>query len=719
MGESTGGDWWRHDEPDVSSRRSASGERGPASSQGSRSDDRGSRPDSRDEKRSRPVSSRPFGKRERDDRSSRGAASPSNTAPFPRNDAAAYDQAGSHDGDSRGYEPSYGSAPQGRGGSYGYEAARRQDPRTIGREAPRYAGQANESAEYGPSTYTAEEYSSHGYSPRYARARQREEGYRIDPAAGRRQAEELPYARRRSGGQAPGGSRPSYHHNGPANSAGYGAADRFPNSPASIPDERDPRARRRRPKQRPLGWSSQNVPQMNKDAASRGGWSPKVLNGKGGIPKLALIVAAVLAVVLVFFILRGMVGCVAGLVSGGGSGAAQAEAATTEATTDDATQTASYDTSVPTKLLDEGRKTASGMGRMSFSAVGDNLANSNLLSLADSWAGSTGDGEYDFSPFYTEVSSYIQTQCDVSFINQETTLGGTDQFDYAGYPSYNTPDTMADALADVGWRIVNLDTNHTYDTWTSSIEHAQQVWNTKSNLLTIGSYGSEDDRSTIRVVECNGIRLAALAYCYGQNGYEQSDLPNDYYAVPYDEEKLKSEVAEARKVADVVLVYMHWGTEYTNEPNDEQKAIAQVCADNGVDVVIGSHAHVIQPVEWVSRADGGKMLCAYGLGDFLSGYGGYPDCIMSGMLTCDFVRVGEDGDTSADNVGPGGIAVENVVWHPLVEHMVGSTDTVRFVKGYTEDEANANELLSTLSDPLGWLTDKTREVIGDDITIDV
>ncbi len=718
MGESTGGDWWRHDEPDVSSRRSGSGERGRAS--------RGSRSGSRDENRQRSDSSA-SGKRGRSGRSGRsrrGEENLSNTAPFPRSydERAGYEQRGSYE-DARGYDqrPREQARPYEASGAYeprSYERARPQDPRTIGREAPRYAGQANESAEYGPSTYTPEEYSSHGYSPRYARARQREEGYRIDPAAGRRQAEELPYARRRSGGQQADGSRSGYQRRGPANSAGRGS-ERYDRAPSPIPDERDPRARRRPRKQRPLGWNTQNVPQMNKGLASKGGWSPRALNGHGGVPKPALVAGLVLALVLVFFILRGMVGCVAGLVAPAADDAAQAEAATTSASTDGATQTASYDTSVSTKLLDEGRHTASGMGRMSFSAVGDNLANENLLELADSWAGSTGDGEYDFSPLYTEVAPYVQSQCDVSFINQETTLGGTDEFDYSGYPSYNTPDTMADALANVGWRIVNLDTNHTYDTWTSSIEHAQQVWNTKSNLLTIGSYSSEEDRSAIRVVECNGIRLAALAYCYGQNGYEQSDLPNDYYAVPYDEDKLKSEVAQARKVADVVLVYMHWGTEYSNEANDEQKSIAQVCADNGVDVVIGSHAHVIQPVEWVSRADGGKMLCAYGLGDFVAGYGGYPDCIMSGMLTCDFVRVGEDGDTSADNVGPGGIAVENVVWHPLVEHMVGSTDVVRFVKDYSEDDANANELLATLDDPLNWLKTKTKEVIGDEITIDV
>ena len=180
---------------------------------------------------------------------------------------------------------------------------------------------------------------------------------------------------------------------------------------------------------------------------------------------------------------------------------------------------------------------------------------------------------------------------------------------------------------------------------------------------------------------------------------------------------MREDVARAREVADVVLVYMHWGDEYTNEPSDEQKAIAKVCADIGVDVVVGSHAHVIQPVEWVERESGGKMLCAYGLGDFVSGYRNSPNCILSGMLSCDFVRVGDDA-AGGDNVGPGGIAVENVTWHPLVEHMVGDTDVVRFVKGYSAADAEANELLSTVGDPTTWPLEKTREVIGDVVTID-
>lgn len=548
------------------------------------------------------------------------------------------------------------------------------------------------------------------------RQRPPREGHAVRPDMGRREAASLPNARRRS--RAGSASAGAYHREGPARRQGYSASERGGHG-STIPDDRPPR---RRPKQqRPLGWSQQNVPQLRETSASNGGWKFRSLSpsrGRGVPPVVFVGLGVVLAIVLLVLVVRGVSGCVASRAAAAEEPAATSEAATT---TDDAAVTqaaATDDSNLPAyTVLDEGRRTASGDGRVSFSAVGDNLMNENLLELADGWSGSMGDGSYDFSPLYAEVAPVIQGSYDVSFINQETTLGGNESFDYAGYPSYNTPDSLADAVADAGWRIVNTDTNHTYDTWTKSIEHAQGVWAAKTGLITIGSYDSDADRQTVRLVECNGIRLAALSYCYGQNGYEQDDLPNDYFAVPYDEAKMREDVARAREVADVVLVYMHWGEEYTNEASDEQRAIAQVCADIGVDVVIGSHAHVIQPVEWVEREGGGKMLCAYGLGDFASGYRNSPNCIMSGMLSCDFVRVGDDA-AAGDNVGPGGIAVENVTWHPLVEHMVGDTDVVRFVKGYSAADAEANELLSTVGDPSTWPLEKTREVIGDAVTID-
>lgn len=301
-----------------------------------------------------------------------------------------------------------------------------------------------------------------------------------------------------------------------------------------------------------------------------------------------------------------------------------------------------------TVVLDLG-DTATGAGRATFSAVGDNLANQNLLELADAAAGAAGDGRYDFTGFYACVAEHIGSY-DIALINQETTLGGTEAFGFNGYPSYNTPDSMADAVAAAGWNVVNTNTNHTYDTWVASIEHAQGVWAAKSDqLITIGSYADADDRARVRMVACNGLRIAFLSYSYGQNGYTQADLPNDCYAAPYDVERMRAEVAAARRVADAVVVYMHWGTEYQNDPDATQLAQAQELADAGVDLVVGSHAHVIQPMRWFDGADGGRTLVVFGLGDFWSGYFDSPDCILSGMFTCTFVRAGEG---SAADAGP-------------------------------------------------------------------
>lgn len=372
-------------------------------------------------------------------------------------------------------------------------------------------------------------------------------------------------------------------------------------------------------------------------------------------------------------------------------------------------------TNADTVVLDAGRTTKTGDGKVTFSAVGDNLANQNIIDLANSNTGSTTDGAYDFTPFYKDIKKKVKSY-DISFVNQETTLGGDDAYGYNGYPSYNTPDSMADAVADTGWRVVNTNSNHTYDTWVSSIKHAQETWNKKSDqLLTIGSYKNKSDRNKIRIVECNGLRFAFLSYSYGQNGYTQDQLPNKYYAVPYETERMQKDVAAARKVADAVIVYMHWGEEYQNDPSETQKAEAQELADAGVDLVIGSHVHVIQPMEWVS-GEGGKTLVVYGLGDFLSGYS-KPDCILSGMFSCTFKRV--KGGSTGKGKKLRHVKIADVVWTPLVEHWANGQDSVRMVKDYTEAEASANELLKRQSNPLTWCKEKTKEVIGDDFTIDM
>lgn len=421
--------------------------------------------------------------------------------------------------------------------------------------------------------------------------------------------------------------------------------------------------------------------------------------------QVLLIGAGVIVLLCVAFIVVPML---FGQSSGGASGAGAVAAPTIERP----------ETDQAYKLYGEGRTTGTGNGRVTFCAVGDNLMNDNLLALADEWGGSEGDGVYDFAPFYTDIAPIISSY-DLSFVNQETTMGGTENFDYMGYPSYNTPDSLAQTLVDVGFKVMATNSNHTYDTWVPSIEHQQELLADFPDLLTIGSYASEEDRNTPRVAECNNIRISFLSYSYGQNGYELSDLPNDYYAVPYSDEALAADVERAREVSDFVIVYLHMGDEYTHEPTDEQRRIAQYAADLGVGMMIGSHAHIIQPLEWIERSEGtplsgedgpndGRMLVAYGLGDFVSGYENNPETIMSGMLSCTFVR----GDGGASD-----ISVEDVVWHPVIEHREGNEDKVMLVSDYTPELANQNELLAGLDDPYAWIESTTKEVIGPDFSI--
>ncbi len=387
----------------------------------------------------------------------------------------------------------------------------------------------------------------------------------------------------------------------------------------------------------------------------------------------------------------------------------------TESTADKQPVAQTYDSSISTKLIGEGSVTATGNGRVTFCAVGDNVINEQLIDFADRNAGEEGDGAYDFSPLYSTISPAISSY-DLAFINQETVMGGNENFDFAGYPSFNSPDELAGDLVDAGWDMFNCNSNHTYDIGSDAIYHEIELWKQYPDVAVAGMHETQEDAQTIRVIERNGIRIAFLSYNYGLNGRENSEVEDGSLVNFFTDEKLERDIPRAKAVSDVVVVSMHWGTEYTNEPDETQRLWGQKCADLGADVVIGTHTHFIQPMEWLEGADGGKTLVAWCLGDFASGYT-WIDCILGGMMSCDFVR-GEDGE----------VAVENVKWTPTIEHMENGIYSVHFLKDYTEDMAARNELFShenysnteeALADPLGYVRAKTSSVIGEAFPIDM
>ena len=343
--------------------------------------------------------------------------------------------------------------------------------------------------------------------------------------------------------------------------------------------------------------------------------------------------------------------------------------------------------------------------RVSFLAVGDNLPDEHIGYWADAQAGEMDDGDYNYEALYLPIKPYVQA-ADLSYVNQETHIGG-DEFGPRGYPSFNTTTQMADAIVNTGFDLVASASNHAYDWgYFGAVEFSRNVWN-KQPVVYTGTATNQEEADIIPVVERNGITFALLNYTYGVNGYEQSDL--EPYEVNYiDPERITNDVTRAHEMADVVLVAMHWGTENYMAIDDFQAEYAQLLADLEVDVVLGSHPHVIGPMEWVTGVNGNKTLVAYSLGNFLSNHETPgPKNELEGMLTCDFVK------DEAGNVG-----IENVCWVPLVNHTDGNDFAVYAVKDYTSELASSHPILSSLDDPIGWLKQTTYDVIGDEFVID-
>ena len=348
-----------------------------------------------------------------------------------------------------------------------------------------------------------------------------------------------------------------------------------------------------------------------------------------------------------------------------------------------------------------------GPTRVSFVAVGDNLPEIEMAAYADAQAGETDDGDYDYTPIYAPIRDYVQA-ADLAYVKQETHLGG-DDIGPKGYPSFNTTDQMADAIVDTGFDLVGSASNHAYDWgYFGANDHSREVWNAQP-VAFAGTASSAEEAEKIATVERNGITFALLDYTYGVNGYDQDDLPD--YAVSFmDKDRIEADVTRAQEMADVVLVAMHWGTENLMEADETQRDYAQFLADLGVDVVLGSHPHVIGPMTWLTGEGGNRTLVAYSLGNFTSNHE-YTHIYneLEGMLSCDFVK--EDGE----------VRIENVVWTPLVMHTDGTSFAVYALKDYTPELAAAHTTLGAEKDPIAWLRQTSEDVVnslGDDFPID-
>ena len=222
------------------------------------------------------------------------------------------------------------------------------------------------------------------------------------------------------------------------------------------------------------------------------------------------------------------------------------------------------------------------------------------------------DGSYDFKPMIDLIKP-ISSSYDLAYYNQETILGGA-SIGYSHYPRFNSPQEVGDAFIDAGFDLVSLATNHTMDKGEVGVINSVNYWNSKSDVVTSGQWRSQEERDRVRIYEKNGIKYAFFSYTTLTNGLN-TPYGKEYLNNVYSDEKARTDIEKVRSQVDVVMVAMHWGTEYYLGVSEEQTRIAYYLSSLGVDLIIGAHPHVVEPVEYIND---GKTFVIYSLGNFIS-----------------------------------------------------------------------------------------------------
>ena len=240
------------------------------------------------------------------------------------------------------------------------------------------------------------------------------------------------------------------------------------------------------------------------------------------------------------------------------------------------------------------------------------------------------DGSYDFSGALKYVKDIVKNY-DIAYYNQETPFAGGEP---DGYPRFSTPSEFGDAMIDAGFNMVSLATNHTYDKGENGVLNFYNYFKGKKDIVYNGIADSFESRNNFIIGEKNNITYSMLSYTTSTNGL---NVPSgkEYLVNVYDKEQVKEDILALRDKVDVLIVAMHWGVEYASEPNNSQIEIAEYLADLGVDIIIGTHPHVLQPITKID-----DTIVMYSLGNFISNQYGTDDYnkLIGFMATLDITK---------------------------------------------------------------------------------
>ena len=336
---------------------------------------------------------------------------------------------------------------------------------------------------------------------------------------------------------------------------------------------------------------------------------------------------------------------------------------------------------------------------ISLVMVGDVLLHTPLQE-----SGLQEDGSYNYDHFFAHTKSLI-SGADLALVNQEVILGGK-ELGLSGYPAFNGAFEVGDALVKAGFDVVCHATNHALDKGETGLLNCLNFWETSyPQIAVLGIHDSQESRDGLYLHQQDGVSIAVLDYTYGTNGIS---LPQPYEVDLLEEDQVIADLQRANHLADFVIVTPHWGTEYTHTPSEEQEHWTQIFLENGVDLVLGTHPHVIQPVEWVEDGQGNRMLVYYSLGNFINFTSDSGDGVRQravGAMATVTLSVEEDEVTISDY---------GVI--PLISHMVEGTGkpTVYPLSDYTQALLEENEM--SRKDPgftLAYCEQLCREVFGE------
>ncbi len=290
-------------------------------------------------------------------------------------------------------------------------------------------------------------------------------------------------------------------------------------------------------------------------------------------------------------------------------------------------------------------------------AAGDNLVQTAVYRTAQA---KSVDETYDFSYSYENVKDIISSG-DISILNQETLIAN-DKFEISGSNfNFNSPTQLGDEMIDLGFDVFTMSNNHVLDKGTDGLLATLDYWDSRmaehDNVRVLGAYRDEMDMNDIRTIESNGMTIAFLGYTEHTNGYS---LPADSpIKIVYTDEAelMESQIRRAKQMADAVVVSVHWGLEDTHTVSDACRELAQNFVDWGADVVVGTHSHTAETMEYLERDNGSRGFVLYSLGNFIS------------AQTDNFNTVGEIASLNIEkDMVTGEIKVEDVEVTPVITH---------------------------------------------------